>query len=278
MTQRLLAVFAHPDDESFGPSATLAVHSAAGVDVHIVTMTDGAAGAPAPGFPEGPELALIRHGELVAAAEALGATLHHLDYRDSGYIGDPRADDPAAFSNIDPAGPITELVRLIRAVRPQVVLSHDENGGYFHPDHIRTHEVVKAAFLAAGDAVKVPEAGPAHAPERLYSEVRSNRWIKVMTRGMRLVGRDPTRVGVNRDVDLTRVGVDPRTITTRIDVREGWAARQRSVACHRSQRGGTRLLERAPAALMARIAPTEAFRRELPPPWPGLREHALFDQ
>lgn len=270
-------MFAHPDDESFGPGGTLAVHSAEGVDVHVVTMTDGAAGAPAPGFPDGPELAAIRRTELVRAVETLGATLHHLDYRDSGYLGDPRADHPEAFCNVDPAEPTARLVGLLRSVRPDVVITHDETGGYFHPDHIRCHEVTRVAFTAAGDGARVPEAGPAFSPSRLYSHVTSNRWVKVMVAGLRLARRDPTRFGVNADVDLTRVGVDPRRITTRIDVRRGWAAKQAAAACHRSQRGGAGPTERLPTWLVARLLPVEAFRREHPVPWPGLRERSLFD-
>jgi mycothiol S-conjugate amidase len=277
MTRRLLGVFAHPDDESFGPAGTLAVHSAAGVDVHIVTMTDGAAGAPADGYPDGDALAEIRRGELRAAAAELGATLHHLRYRDSGFTGDPRNDHPEAFINVEPEGPIAELVGLIREIRPDVVLSHDEQGGYHHPDHIRTHELVRAAFEVAGDPVRYADRGAPFRPARLYSETRSNRWIKVMCRLMRLVGRDPTRIGVNKDVDLTRVGMDPARITTRIDVRDGWTAKQAAAARHRSQRGDAGAMNRMPAWLLARMAPRELYIREVPPPWPGLRERSLFE-
>ncbi|HSJ43897.1 MAG TPA: PIG-L family deacetylase [Euzebyales bacterium] len=277
MSRRLLGVFAHPDDESFGPAGTLAVHSAAGVDVHIVTMTDGAAGAPAAGFPDGDALAEVRREELRAAAKQLGATLHHLSYRDSGYTGDPRNDDPQAFINVDPQDPTGVLVGLLREIRPDVVVTHDEQGGYHHPDHIRCHVVVRAAFEAAGDPARFPDRGVPFRSARLYSETRSNRWIKVLTRAMRLVGRDPTRVGVNADVDLTRVGMDPARITTRIDVRRGWPAKVAAAACHVSQRGGTGPMSRVPPQLMARIAPYELFIREEPAPWPGLRERSLFD-
>jgi LmbE family N-acetylglucosaminyl deacetylase len=276
MTRRLLGVFAHPDDESFGPAGTLAVHSAAGVDVHIVTMTDGAAGAPADGYPDGDELAAIRRDELKAAAHELGATLHHLPYRDSGFTGDPRNDDPRAFINVDPDEPTAALVSLLREIRPDVVVTHDEQGGYHHPDHIRTHELVRAAFDAAGDPTRYVDRGTPFRPARLYSETRSNRWIKVACRLMRLVGRDPTSIGVNRDVDLTRVGMDPTRITTRIDVRTGWSAKKAAAAQHRSQRGDTGPTSRVPTWLLARIMPWELYIREVPAPWPGLRERSLF--
>lgn len=277
MSRRLLGVFAHPDDESFGPAGTLAVHSAAGVDVHIVTMTDGAAGAPAPGYPDGDALAAIRRKELRAAATRLGVTLHHLSYRDSGYTGDPRNDDPQAFMNVDPEEPTATLVGLLREIRPDVVVTHDEQGGYHHPDHIRCHVLVRAAFEAAGDLTRYPDRGTPFQPARLYSETTSNRWIKIATRAMRLVGRDPTRVGVNSDVDLTRVGMDPARITTRIDVRAGWPAKAAAAGCHVSQRGDTGPMRRVPPWLMAQVAPNELFIREVPAPWPGLRERSLFD-
>jgi LmbE family N-acetylglucosaminyl deacetylase len=277
MPRRLLAVFAHPDDESFGPAGTLAVHAVAGVDVHVAVMTDGAAGTPAAGFPPGDELALVRRRELRAAAKQLGATVHHLTYRDSGFIGDPRNDDPDAFMNVDAAGPVSDLVMLIRQVKPDVVITHDENGGYRHPDHIRCHNLTRAAFEAAGDAAQFPELGPPFRPARLYSETRSNRWIKVLVLLMRLTGRDPTRFGVNKDVDLTRVGMDPKRITTRIDVRSGWVAKKAAAECHQSQRGDAGPLARLPAWLLRLVSPRELFIREWPPPSPGLRERSLLD-
>jgi LmbE family N-acetylglucosaminyl deacetylase len=277
MNRRLLGVFAHPDDESFGPAGTLAVHAIDGVDVHIATMTDGAAGTPAAGFPDGDGLARVRREELRAAAAQLGATLHHFSYRDSGFIGDERNDLPDAFINVDEAEPMADLVALIREIRPDVVLTHDENGGYRHPDHIRCHTVTRAAFEAAGDPERFRDRGPAFAPSRLYSETTSNRLVKVAAGLMRLVGRDPTRIGVNKDVDLTRVGVDPHRITTRIDVRKGWARKRAAGARHASQRGDIGPLRRVPVGLLKLLMPRESFIRELPPPWPGLRETSLFE-
>jgi LmbE family N-acetylglucosaminyl deacetylase len=277
MNRRLLGVFAHPDDESFGPAGTLAVHTIAGVDVHIAIMTDGAAGAPAPGFPSGDDLARVRSEELRAAGAQLGATVHHFSYRDSGFVGDERNHLPDAFVNVDEAAPVADLVALIREVRPDVVISHDENGGYRHPDHIRCHAVTRAAFEAAGDPDRFPDLGPAFAPSRLYSETMSNRLIRVGVRLMRLVGKDPTRIGVNKDVDLTGVGMDPHRITTRIDVRKGWARKVAAGTCHASQRGNVGPFRHVPVWLLALLMPYESFIRELPPPWPGLRERSLFE-
>ncbi|HZD11702.1 MAG TPA: PIG-L family deacetylase, partial [Candidatus Binatia bacterium] len=137
MKRTLLAVLAHPDDESFGPGGTLARYAAQGVDVHIVIATNGAAGSVVEEYEAAREqLAQVRREEVEAAVEILGAELHLLGYRDSGYIGDPANEHPEALINVDKREAAAEVVRLIRELRPQVVLTHDEFGGYFHPDHI----------------------------------------------------------------------------------------------------------------------------------------------
>ena len=95
--------------------------------------------------------------ELAAACEALGVTDHRFlggpgRWRDSGMMGTPTNDDPASFWQADLDEAARDLVAIIREVRPQVVITYDENGGYGHPDHIRAHQVAVAAFDAAGDA------------------------------------------------------------------------------------------------------------------------------
>ena len=101
-TRRLLAVLAHPDDESFGIGGTLARYADEGADVHIAIATDGVAGSVAAGYEHTlVELAAVRHKELETAAAALGGTLHTFGYRDSGYIGDPANQHPDAFINAD---------------------------------------------------------------------------------------------------------------------------------------------------------------------------------
>ena len=137
MKKTLLAILAHPDDESFGPGGTLAKLAAEGVDVHIAIATDGAAGSVAEGYEEAREkLAAVRAVELEKAVEILGGTLHRLGYRDSGMKGDVANQHPDAFINADHFSAIGKVVKLIREIQPHVVVTHDETGGYFHPDHI----------------------------------------------------------------------------------------------------------------------------------------------
>jgi mycothiol S-conjugate amidase len=173
VARTLLAVHAHPDDESSKGAATMARYADQGVRVVVVTCTGGEAGEilnPAmdkPGVLE--RMPELRRQELAKALEILGVTAHHwLGYRDSGMADSETNSHPDAFANADLEEATGRLVALIRAERPQVVLTYDERGGYPHPDHIRTHEVSVAAFEAAGDPDRFPEAGPPYQPLKLY--------------------------------------------------------------------------------------------------------------
>jgi LmbE family N-acetylglucosaminyl deacetylase len=154
---------------------------AEGVDVHVAIATDGVAGSVAEGYEDTlQDLVNVRTRELDAAVAILGVTLHKLGYRDSGYINDPANHHPEAFINVDEHEAIGKIVRLIREIRPQVVITHDETGGYFHPDHIQCWKVTLAAFHAAADPQQYPEVGlEPYQPERLYYTAFPNAAIKV---------------------------------------------------------------------------------------------------
>ncbi|KAA3663280.1 MAG: GlcNAc-PI de-N-acetylase, partial [Chloroflexi bacterium] len=194
--KRLLAVLAHPDDESFGPGGTFARYAAEGVDVHIAIATDGAAGSVVEAFEEQREkLAAVREVELETAVSILGATLHTLDYRDSGYINDPANEHPDAFVQSDDYEAIGKVVKLIREIRPQVIVTHDETGGYFHPDHIQCWKITTAAFEAAADAEQYPEFDlPPYQPQRMYFSVFHNTWVRFFVFLARLRRQDPTKM------------------------------------------------------------------------------------
>lgn len=279
MTERtLFALFAHPDDESFGPGGTLAKYAAEGVDVHVAIATDGAAGSVAEGY-EGvrEQLAEVRKEELEAATDILGVTLHMLGYRDSGYIDDAANKHPEAFINADKDEAVRQVVRLIRDLRPHVVLTHDEIGGYYHPDHIRAHEITTAAFDAAGDPERYPEIGPApYRPQRLYYSVIHSRWLKFYTLLMRLRGRDPSRGGRNEDIDLTQLGRSKDEIHAAINIYPYWERKREAGAQHRSQGGGTSMSRLLPQWLERRLFSTEYFIRAVPPPGEEAWDRDLF--
>src|SRR5262245_41264721 len=165
----LLAVHAHPDDESSKGAGTLARYADEGARTVVVTCTDGAAGDilnPAMDQPGNLERMVdLRREELAKALAVLNVSSHHwLGYRDSGMPDTEPNAHPDAFVNAPLDQAVGRLVRIIRAERPQVVLCYDESGGYPHPDHIRDHEVTVAAFEAAGDPDRYPDAGEPFQP------------------------------------------------------------------------------------------------------------------
>ncbi len=275
---RLLTVLAHPDDESFGMGGTLARYADEGVDVHIAIATDGVAGSVAGGYEHTlKELAAVRRRELEAAVNVLGGTLHMLGYRDSGYIGDPANQHPEAFINSDFEEAVGRVVALIRRIRPQVVVTHDETGGYYHPDHIHCWKITTAAFDAAADPNRYPEIGPApYQPQRLYFTAFSNRMVKFFTFMMRLRGQDPKRAGRNKDIDWTRIGIEPRRLNAHIDYRRYWDVKRAAAAQHPSQGGGTSRSRMLPESFQRRFMATETFIRGYPPVADGFREYDLF--
>ena len=278
MEKKLLAVLAHPDDESFGPGGTFARYAAEGVDVHIAIATDGAAGSVVEEYTDKrDQLVEIRSEELNRAVNILGATLHTLGYRDSGYLNDPANDHPEAFINVDEYEAVGRVVKLIREIKPQVVLTHDEMGGYLHPDHIQCWKITTPAFQAAADPDKYQEFGlELHQPDRLYYSAFSNRWVKFAMFILKLRGQDPTKFGRNQDVDLTQLGVDPNEITTVIDYRPYWDVKMAASAQHASQgggRGGPRMI---PSWIQKRFLGKDTFIRAYPQAANGLHEEDLF--
>jgi mycothiol S-conjugate amidase len=169
-----MAVHAHPDDESSKGAATMAKYVAEGHEVMVVTCTGGEAGSvlnPAMDRPEVlANMSEIRREEMARAAKILGVSHRWLGFIDSGLPeGDPLPPVPeGSFAVVPLEEPVEALVRIIREFRPHVVLTYDENGGYPHPDHIRTHEVSMAAFDAAPEPDQYPDAGEAWQPLKLY--------------------------------------------------------------------------------------------------------------
>jgi mycothiol S-conjugate amidase len=171
---RLMCVHAHPDDESSKGAATMARYAREGVDVLVVTLTDGSRGSvlnPAMDTPDVvANITAVRAAEMDRAREILGVRQVFLGFVDSGLPeGDPLPPLPEGCFAVGDLEEQTEaLVRVIREQRPHVMTTYDENGGYPHPDHIRCHEVSVAAFEAAGDPERFPDAGEPWQPLKLY--------------------------------------------------------------------------------------------------------------
>ena len=171
---RLMAVHAHPDDESSKGAATMARYVSQGVDVLVCTLTGGERGDilnPAMDRPEvKADMARIRREEMARATQILGVDQRFLGFVDSGLPeGDPKPPLPEGCFALTPLGDATEpLVRAVREFRPHVMLTYDENGGYPHPDHVMTHQVSVAAFEAAADPDAYPESGEPWQPLKMY--------------------------------------------------------------------------------------------------------------
>ena len=171
---RLMAVHAHPDDESSKGAAATARYADEGARVMVVTLTGGERGDilnPAMDLPEvHGRMTEIRRDEMAKAAEILGVEHHWLGFVDSGLPeGDPPPPLPdGCFALVPIEEPTESLVRVIRKFRPHVMTTYDENGGYPHPDHIRCHEVSMAAYEAAADYRLFPDAGEPWAVSKVY--------------------------------------------------------------------------------------------------------------
>lgn len=171
---RLMAVHAHPDDESSKGAATMARYVAEGVDVLVVTCTGGERGSVLNPKLDRPDvwerLPEIRRQEMDQAREILGVRQVWLGFVDSGLPeGDPLPPLPEGCFALEDLDVATErLVRAVREHRPHVLLTYDETGGYPHPDHVKCHQVSVAAFDAAGDPGRFPAAGRPWQPLKLY--------------------------------------------------------------------------------------------------------------
>ena len=171
---RLMAVHAHPDDESSKGAATTARYAAEGHDVLVVTLTGGERGDilnPAMDIPGVHQrIREVRREEMAEAARILGVQQTWLGFEDSGLPeGDPLPPLPEGCFALVPLEVSTEaLVKVVRDFKPHVITTYDERGGYPHPDHIRCHEVSMAAWEAAGDPERFPDAGEPWTPLKLY--------------------------------------------------------------------------------------------------------------
>lgn len=281
-SRRLLIVYAHPDDESFGNAGTIVRYTAAGTDVHYACATRGDVGEVDPALLAGyADLAALRTAEMRRAAEAIGlSSVHFLGYRDSGMQGSVENDHPQAFCHA-PRDVVTgQVVGLIRALKPQVVVTFNPYGGYGHPDHIAAHYATIAAFPAAADATRYPEQiehglEPWQA-QKLYYSTFGGAFLQFAILSQRLQGRDPRRFGQNHDVDLTKIVGEITPTTTSIDSANFLAQKERAWAAHASQQNGRAFLSRLPTFLRRRFSASESFTRVIPAWHGGPIERDLF--
>lgn len=280
-SKTLLAILAHPDDESFGIGGTLALYATRGFSVHYICMTGGESGTVEPHFLEPySSVAELRYDELKCASEKLGlASFIMAGYRDSGMPGTPDNVHPDALVNQPVEQVAARLVHFIRELCPEVIITHDPIGGYKHPDHIATHHAVLRAFETAGDPHLYPdEPLPPFTPQKLYYQTFPKGWMKLLVRLSPLFRMNPRRFGRNQDIDLLDlVESGDFPVHTRIDYTTVTFQREAASACHASQLASGPP-NTGPASWFFRLLRgKETYMRAFPEAPPGLREEDLFD-
>lgn len=266
----MLAVLAHPDDETFGMGGTLALYARQGVKVHLVCATRGEVGDVDAKYMEGyTSVADLRVAELRCAAGVLGlAGVHFLGYRDSGMPGSPDNQHPQALAaqNIDKVA--GDVVAYIRKLKPQVVLTFDPIGGYRHPDHIAIQQATVKAFHAAGDPQQYADSLPTYQPQRLYFHTMPRGFLRLLVRVMPLIGRDPHKFGRNGDIDLASIAEVNFPTHAKINYRSVADVRDQAAACHASQ-GGASISGGLFGRVRNLLSANERFMRAYPEPAPG---------
>jgi LmbE family N-acetylglucosaminyl deacetylase len=263
----LLAVLAHPDDETFGMGGTLALYARRGIKTYLVCATRGEAGEIDPEFYNGLQSkADVREAELRCASGLLGLSgVYFLNYRDSGMAGSPDNAHPDALTNAPVDQVAAEITHFIRKLRPDVVITFDPIGGYRHPDHIAVHHAAVKAFFAAGNPQEYPEDLPPHQPQRLFFQTMPHRLLRIAVRVMPLFGMDPRRFGRNKDINLMDIVSVRFPVHAVIQYREVSKIRDQATACHASQ-GGLQFF-RGPFGWLRRALSTqETFMQAYPEP------------
>lgn len=262
---RLMAIHAHPDDESSKGAATMAMYAAQGHRVKVVTCTDGRRGDilnPAmdrPGVLD--NIDEVRKAEMAEAVNALGVEHEWLGYEDSGLPqGDPLPPLPEGSFATKPKEEVAQrLVQSIREFRPHVIITYDENGGYPHPDHIMVHEASMIAWEKSGDPDFAPQAGAPWTPLKLY--YTHGFILKRMT----LLHELLLERGVNSPYELMikrweeNEGDVMHRVTTQVDCAPYFDRRAQALTAHATQIDPAGAFLASPVEDQQRVWPTEEF-------------------
>jgi N-acetyl-1-D-myo-inositol-2-amino-2-deoxy-alpha-D-glucopyranoside deacetylase len=242
--RRLLLVHAHPDDETIATGVTMARYASEGVHVTLVTCTLGEEGEIlVPGLshlgPDGEDtLGEHRREELAAAMEALGVHDYRFlgapgRYRDSGMMGEASNDRPQCFWQADLDEAAAHLASVVREVRPQVVVTYDENGGYGHPDHIQAHRVTMRAVAQAADRSYRPELGEPWDVLKLYWTAVPRSVVQAGIEALAAAGH-PDFFGVDSADDVP-FAVDDALVTSAVEGGPHVEAKSAAMRAHATQ-------------------------------------------
>jgi mycothiol S-conjugate amidase len=233
----LLQVHAHPDDEASKGSGVTARYHDEGVHTVLVCCTGGEAGDilnPAMERPEVLErLHEIRMEELAESARILGYdSVHMLGYHDSGMPDTETNARTDNFANAPFDEAVGRLVAIIRAERPQVIITYGDERGYPHPDHLRVHEITGPAFDAAGDPDRYPDAGPVWQPRKLYETGWSRQRVEALGAAHEKLGQENPFA---RWFEREDFGDYDDRVTAKVDVGNYLRQRREALLAHRTQ-------------------------------------------
>lgn len=279
MTKKILAVLAHPDDESFGLGGALALYAQRGMETYYVCATRGEAGTVDEEYMQGfKDTAEMRTAELMRAAQRLGLKeVFFLGYRDSGMPGMEENNHPNAQINYPIEEVAGRVVKYIRELKPDIVLTFDPIGGYKHPDHIHIHKATVFAFANADNASFYPEAGEPFKPQALYFQVFPRWFLRTMTRIMPIFGKDPARWGRNDDINLKELAEVDFPVHVRLNIRSVDEAKRLASEQHASQ-GGMGMRRGLMGFVSKMFGNYEDYMRAYPPVENGFkRRRDLFD-
>lgn len=270
---KLLAIFAHPDDEAFGTGGSLSRYAASGMQVALICATRGEVGEISdPSFATPETLGEVRESELRCAAETMGISeLIFLNYRDSGMVGTPENEDPRAFINAPASEVVQSLVIAIRRIQPDVVVTFEPNGGYGHPDHIAIHKHTVTAFKAAADP-EYPAPGIPWQASRLFYTAIPRSFFLEMRRQLEAAGED-----VEQFASFEERGWPDENVTVTLDVSATVADKWQALNCHRTQFGPKNLFRRLPEPTVKQLMSREHFALAWPEPPPGFKMADLFE-
>jgi len=263
--RRVLFLHAHPDDETITTGATMARYAAEGVGVTLITCTLGEEGEVlVPSLSglaadQADQLGGYRISELNQAMRELDVSDHRYlcgagRWRDSGMMGTAANEHPRAFWRADADEICVAAVEVIREVRPQVLVTYDENGGYGHPDHIQAHRVAMSAFDAAADPAYRPDVGPAWAISKAYWSAIPISWLRRAAEAMQDAGE--------RFHDLSKpeelpFGTPDELVTTAIDASDHLPAKIAAMRAH-----ATQISVNGPFFALSNNIPNKAFAVE----------------
>jgi N-acetyl-1-D-myo-inositol-2-amino-2-deoxy-alpha-D-glucopyranoside deacetylase len=272
----LLAIFAHPDDETFGIGGTMAHYAGRGVPVTMICATRGEVGEIAPGTDATPEnLGVFREQELRDACAILGVQdVRFLGFRDSGMAGTADNEDQRAFARAHPDAVTHLLVKLIRETRPRVIVTWDPSGGYGHPDHIAAHKHATRAYSAAADPAQFPTAGPPHKADALYWLALPMSIFAELDKELRARGLPTFDVPGGAEELQQLEHVEPNVV---LDVRDHYDQKVQALASHRTQMNNDDIFVSMPDDLRRKFFANEYFYRVDPKLPDGTMLHGLFE-